>query len=95
MRIWPKKREQAPEGGFPPLKATFRYAQTATGHAFVETVFLNRSATDLRDAIERDRAQDRMISLGIADTEQEIIVFPARSIMDVKIRLATPEELGP
>jgi hypothetical protein len=94
MRIWPRKAAQAPEGGFPPLRVTYRYTLVAPAAGSVEATYTGRSADDLLLAVEQRRKDDTMISLGRADTEgQEALAFPARSILDIKVRLAKPEEL--
>ena len=85
--------ESAQTPQFPSLWVTFRYAITDTMVEVVSTVYPNCDVLALCDDLMQMRKEDMLIRLGDVSSPGGIQVFPVRSILDIKMRLATRGEL--
>ena len=72
--------KKAPET--PPFRVLYLYALTAGSHRSVRVDYWNRTAQEFRDAVERDRKADRMITV---NGDKGTISFPARSVFHIEI----------
>ena len=87
----------AKQNELPPLRVSYRYAVgNSDGWSEVSIISYGKTVGELNVVFAEKYEKDRLVFVGSAVLGKDdcVLAFPARSVIDMKIRLATPLEIG-